>query len=327
MKKRLAKIVPSVLFIGLFVYFYVSNPESLKLLSSFGVVFFVGAIAYQAIVLFITDLFTKTLIEKAGTRLGFIDGYFSAFLSSFGNYFLPLTGGAVLRGVYLKRQHGFSYKKFISISYGSYVISIGVSSLLGIFALLILYSSQEIFVTSLLLVFISMLLVTVFLSSSFANKLMNLVGSTTKNTVIKKVARTLSDIHEGWLSIVVSKRLMTKLVLLTLANMALRLGFFYLTFNMLGTDVSLSSVFIFNTLITLSMYLTITPGSIGIRETLLLLYSSSLGLPPEAILAASLVDRASLMVSLSSLYIVFQQSSKYKVSRAFAKKQQDNMST
>jgi uncharacterized protein (TIRG00374 family) len=317
MNKRLVRAFTTVLFISVFLYFYLSNPDSIKTLFSIGLGFVFLCLIFQLIILIISDLFTKTLVEGSGTKLSFIDGLYSAFLSSYGNYFLPLTGGAFLRGLYLKKHHSFSYKKFISISYGSYLISIGVNSLIGLIMLAYLSKNNEVVPASLVIVLLTLLFATVILSSiSFKQNVEN--KSYTKK--ISRIVQYAKLISSGWTNLLSKKYLLIKLLLLTILNILVRFLFLYSIFIYLGYDVSIASAFIFNVLISLSTYLTISPGSVGVREALLLLYTQSLGVSVEAILAVNLIERSSMLLLLTALTGIFSTKKNYRISRLFEEK-------
>lgn len=322
MKKRLVKFLLTVLFAGLFIYYYVDNPESIDAILSLGAIFILGAIIYQIVALLINDLVTKLLVDSASKKgkLSFIDGYYSAFISSFGNYFLPLTGGALLRAVFLKRQHNFSYKKFISISYGSYIVSFLVNFGVALLVLLYLYWSEGIFIPSLTFLVSIIFIVSLSLTTQSLRLDSLVLKAISRLKIDKRAARIIDNIVSGWRDILRSPGLLPKLVLLTLANLFLRSAFYYVIFLALSASVSLFQAIIYSVLISLSLYVTITPGSVGVREAILVFYSESLNISQADMLSVSLVDRASLIIILVILFLLFEFVFKKSIIELFNKR-------
>jgi uncharacterized protein (TIRG00374 family) len=308
MKNRLIKYLLAAGFIGLFIYFYVKNPETFSKTLEFSWPIILVALAFQLVSLYLNGYILRYIMNKKGSDIGHLDGFYSAFLSSFGNYFLPLTGGAVLRAVYLKKQHALSYKSFISISYGLYIISFLATSSLSLIALAYLYFAENIFSLSLTLVMAAIFVFTASLSTTkwradtfiieFFEKLLG-------NRALF-INRKLQPIIQGWRDLLELREILRMLVFTTIIAILIRVLFYYMAFAALGVSTSLVYMIIFTMLISLSLYLTITPGSLGIRETLLILYSGTLTISESDILAVNLLDRGSIFFILVLLFLAFQ---------------------
>lgn len=307
MIKRLARTLLSVGFILLFIYIYASNPDSVTAVKTVGIAAIGFAVLYQLVVLFIGDLLTKTLVDRLGhKKLSLVDGYYSAFISSFGNYFLPLTGGAFLRAVFLKRQHDFSYKKFVSISYGSYIISFFIVFGTALLALLFLFMKDGIFIPSLFLVVLGIFIFSTSLMSKRYRIDSLIIMLASKFKFGDKLAKVTDEIRAGWLDIINTPGLLRKMIWLTALNLLTRAIFYYVVFTVIGAHTNILFMLLFTSLISISLYVTITPGSLGIRESLLVFYSDSIHLTTDQVLAVNLVDRVSLVLALILLLAVFE---------------------
>ena len=307
MMKHLFRNILVIGFIGLFIYFYVKNPDSVTTIQKIGLLFFGVAIIYQLAILFISDLITKIMVDRLSEkRITILDGYYSAFISNFGNFFLPLTGGMFLRALFLKRQYNFSYKKFISISYGSYIVSFSVIFGIALFSLTYLYFKDNVFIPSLFFISLSVFILSISLMSKNLRLDTFIVKMLGKFKFGKKLAGMVRDISIGWQDIIHTPGLLLKMVALMLMNVFLRTIFYYVMFSSLGVTTNIFYMLLFTSLISISLYVTITPGSLGIREALLVFYSKSLNLDVSHVLTVNLIDRASSILVLIGLIIIFE---------------------
>jgi|SRR3989344_6258006 len=305
MKKRFVKLIATVIFIGLFVWFYATNPDAIKELASLHPAAIASIILLQFLTLVLNDLTIKTIIAKLGTKLNFSQGLFAAYISSFGNYFLPLSGGAALRAVYLKRNHNFSYKKFISMMYGMYIVSFLATSSVVLVSMAGLYVLDGLFVLSLYLLMAFLFLFTLSLSSArirVDDVILRFFG---RFRLSRPFVDKANKVTVGWKQLTKERKLVIKLLSYALLNIFTRAIMYFIAFQAIGIDINFLQALIYNSIISLSLYLTVTPGSIGIRETMLLLFGTGLFFSDTAILAVSLIDRASLILLLLGLFVWF----------------------
>lgn len=308
MKKQLIKITSNIVFLSIFVWLYVQNAGSVDIVKEISWSLFFMITIIQFLGLVVNDIVIKTVVSSIGTSLSFLSGLYSAFISSFGNYFLPLSGGAALRGYYLKKHHKFSYKKFITVMYGLYAVSFLFTSLVLLTALTVLNINGGAISTGL---YIFALVIFIFSFLLFTGQPMpvTLVINKMDHLNLRFVAAIFEKIHRvtnGWAEIVADKNLKLKLICYTLMNISLRTFMYFVMFKGLGINVGIMQVLVFNSLISLSLYVTLTPGSLGIRESILLFFSSTLAIGDEQILAINLVDRFSMISVLLLLFLYFR---------------------
>jgi uncharacterized protein (TIRG00374 family) len=122
---------------------------------------------------------------------------------------------------------------------------------------------------------------------------------------LRKVLSFFVNIFNGWNIIVRNKKLLTYLIFLSLGNFLSSVLLFGVEFLIVGLDINILNLLIYTCLSGVSLLISITPGSLGIREAVFLISSQSIGLDQDQILQLAVVDRGSLFVLLFILMIIF----------------------
>jgi uncharacterized membrane protein YbhN (UPF0104 family) len=242
----------------------------------------------------------KWTVEVFTGKLIFAEGLYVTVISSIGNYFGPLLGGATIRGVYLKKVHKLSYSNFISTLGGYYVVLFIVNCALAITSLAFLRDNKR---TSILMLFFVVWLIAL-VALSFIKLRPQKVANGAKHTFKKKIISNVYEIESGWRLLKGNNLLIIKLLLLALA------GFFtvvlagFVEFRAIGATISLPGLGLYAAVSTASMLVSFTPGAIGIKESLLLLTSVSMGVTPEQMLQVAIIDRGISFFVLGLLYVM-----------------------
>lgn len=79
---------------------------------------------------------------------------------------------------------------------------------------------------------------------------------------------------------------------------------YYMELHAVGTAVSVGQALVYTASANLSLFVSLTPGGIGIRESFILFASSLHHIPLSAIISAGVLDRAFYVVFLVGLFIV-----------------------
>jgi len=108
----------------------------------------------------------------------------------------------------------------------------------------------------------------------------------------------LVRIHVGWDTLRRSARLLARVTGLCATITVLYGGRMHIAFAALGHDVPLAGCVLIGTLVSLSMFISITPAGLGIREAAIVFSSMALGVAPEISLLAGALDRAATMLFL-----------------------------
>ena len=303
MKKLLKylKIVITIAVLGFFVYYFINNKEDLLKVLSVPILPLVGIMISYSIVFYLNGVFIKVILKTFKKKISLIESFYVSVISSLGNYFLPMRGGAVIRSVYLKKNFEFPYEYFVSTLYGYYIIVFLVNAFVGLISLVVI--SMKYGITSIpLYLFFGGLFVAMLVLSFVKFPVKKIKGS--KNKVIDKVLSVIKNILEGWNMIVENKRLLISLIVITLVALVAGIALFYFEFRALSIDASIMNVILYNCLSGVSLLVSITPGSLGIREGIFSITSDILGISNEQIMQLALLDRGVSVIVLVVLFVV-----------------------
>jgi uncharacterized protein (TIRG00374 family) len=116
----------------------------------------------------------------------------------------------------------------------------------------------------------------------------------------------------GWQSIKGDKKLLLRLNLLTINGYLILFAMTVVEFRAVGISASLASISLYVTLSALSLIISITPGSIGVREAILIFTSQLMGISSQQILAIAVIDRSAMFLVLFIGYVVLKVQGIYK---------------
>lgn len=248
-------------------------------------------------------IFTVITLEAFQKRVGFREAAYIALINTIGNYFGPVLGGTGLRAVYLKKRHGFPISTFVGTVYAYYLVLFFATPILGLIGLYFIKINRGEF---------SWTVFAVFAISATITGLMLLVrkdfGQPRGNN--RLIAR-FSDAWRSWLTIAQKPNLIRNIFLLALSLFVVETLLFYLEFILLGIPVGLPSLLVYSCLGVLSMLVNITPGAIGIRESIYIFSASVLGITNGQIVQLAALDRGITILVLALAYAYVQISKKY----------------
>ena len=121
---------------------------------------------------------------------------------------------------------------------------------------------------------------------------------------VDRVIRIIKSILNGWNIIVGNRELLLSLIGLTLINIFITNVLFFVQFKALNIDVNLLNTILYNALSSVSLLVSITPGSLGIREGIFSITSDILGITNEQIMQLALLDRGVSVIVLVVLFMV-----------------------
>ncbi|HEX5797332.1 MAG TPA: lysylphosphatidylglycerol synthase transmembrane domain-containing protein [Candidatus Saccharimonadales bacterium] len=305
MKRKYVSALVTFGFLALFVWYAVANRDSFEALKNVSLAGLVLVAAAKLLVFFSNGLFTKWSAEAFTKRLSLGDGIYVGILSAIGNFFGPLLGGTSIRAVYLKKYHNLSYSKFTSTLMWYYLILFIFVSLVAIVSLLLLDETNQ---TGALLTFFTAWLV-VLVGLTFvrlpSDKKLELFE---KNKAGRFVVKVLKEIEDGWNIILQDKRLLLKLLFVSVLSFAGSFLAAYVEFSILNIETSLPALGLYTTLVTASLLLSLTPGAIGIREAMLLIVSTTIGISGAQIVQIAIIDRGVHFILLFALFILTRNS-------------------
>jgi uncharacterized protein (TIRG00374 family) len=324
MKRKYGKYISvllTLLVILLFGVYIYRNPEILSELVEIKVEYILLTMFLFLVVFLLEGLFIKITLSVFDKDITVKESFYLSTLSRIGNYLLPMRAGAIFRATYLKKKYDFDYSKFLSTLYGYYIILFLLYSVLGVSSLLVKsFVYNERFVT-LILFFVALFLGMLFLM--FVRIPFKKIIKKEKS-ILGKVVAFLDRFMQSWDRIVKNKKLLIWLLLITFGNILVNTVIIFIEFLSLHIAVNFFDLLLYSSLSGVSLLISLTPGSLGIREGVFLITSQSIGLTQEQILQIAIVDRGILFVLLLIMMIfTFLFLKEFKLKEVFFAKKQD----
>jgi uncharacterized protein (TIRG00374 family) len=300
MKKNIISILLTVLVLILFGIYLYRNPQILISIQEINLLYLIIISVLFLIIFFIEGLFIKLTLHAFDKNIDTKESYFLSTVSRIGNYLLPMRAGAVFRAMYLKKIYKFEYSKFLSTLYAYYILLFLIYSILALLALGIKYIDTEIYfpIVTLffVLLFIGTLLVIVFRKFEVKN--------ISENKYIQKILTVLNKFISSWDNIVKRKDIFINLILLTTGNILINWVIYIVEFHSLNLNINILDTLLYTCLSGVSLLISITPGSLGLREAVFLFTSESIGLTEEQIMQLAFLDRGVMYVLLLVLLVL-----------------------
>jgi uncharacterized membrane protein YbhN (UPF0104 family) len=277
-------------------------------------VLLIGCVCLAMLV--VNGLFLKVLTVSFGIDLHFFEYFSISIITSIGNMFLPMKGGAGFRAVYLKSRYDFDYSYFLSSLAANYIVVFGITSAVALGFLALLYFESGVFSLPAVMVFLAVGAVTAW-AAFFPPHTLEWIP-------FRWARERANQVLSGWHVMRKSTKTVRNLCSLTALNLFLASAGTWLEFAAFhmkdphGNGIGFLQATIFTTIGTLSFLVSITPAALGIKESLLMFSSRFLEIAPSQALAVSLLDRSvnvvvlCLFFSFASIYI----NKKFKIKKA-----------
>jgi uncharacterized membrane protein YbhN (UPF0104 family) len=255
------------------------------------------------------------LLRQFGVKIGFWENMILIIAMTLGNY-LPMRIGSFLRIQYLKKVHGFQYIQFGGILAIRILILIISTGVLGCIGLIGMRLSGFPFNVYLLCVFISMVII------SLGVCLIQIPKPEKSDNFLLKLWSDLLLTFEAIQSRPLLLCQVLGLALLQFVVLAIR---FSITFDAVHVELSPWVLLILTPMTTLIEFLSLTPGSLGLREWAIGFISMASGIDFSNGIFAGTFDRSILMVctfifGIASLaYVWFRMKSFDRLARPISK--------
>jgi len=292
----------------IFIYSYVRNNLSdfTKISGiSLPYVLLIGCVCLTMLI--VNGFFLRALTTSFNIKMNFFEYFSISIITSFGNLFLPMKGGAGFRAVYLKSRHDFDYSYFLSSLAANYLVVFNITSLAAL-ACLALFSARTRGG--------SLPVTTAFLGVAALTSWAILFPPPGLEWIpVRWVRERANQVMTGWRIIRRDKKTVLELCWLSALNLVLGFAITWLEFAAFdmkdahGDGIGLLQASIFSCIGALSFLISITPAALGIREGLLMFSSHFLGISQSQALAVSLLDRTvnaavlGLFFGFASFYI------------------------
>lgn len=220
------------------------------------------------------------LFRSMGADISYQDGIFLAAASTLANQ-LPISGGIVSKGVYLKRKHDISYAKFFSATAALFFCYLSVNGLIGISILLYRAAFQNFPIPPVLLIGFSLM----------AACLSVFLLPVQRIKIPEKIRAIIYQSIEGWTLLNKKTALLFQLIVMQMTMMALLAARYWLAFRMLSQSITFEQAMLFSTASLLTQLVSIAPGGLGVREAIVGTVASALGFETGASIVAVGLDR------------------------------------
>ena len=250
----------------------------------------------------------RYLLEPFKIRLPFKEWFGLSVVSTFGNYLTPFRGGMGLRAIFLKNKYQFSYSLFVSTLAAAYIIVFLVNSLIGVLSMMLIYLFYNLFSKIILTLFLTLFLFCLFIVI-FSPKFYQ-----TKYKLINKFL----NIVNGWSLIKSNYKILTFTSFFTFLNVAFSVLIMYLEFSAFGINISWTQSLFLTIVSTFSIFLSITPGSLGIKESILVFSANLINISSTQALSVAILDRVINLIIILILgpifsYILMRDSKSHKM--------------
>lgn len=206
-------------------------------------------------------------------QLGFKENLLLNAYSILTNFFIPGQGGIAVRGMYLKRRHKLKIRHYVYVMLIYYMMYAIVSSLILVVGNLPWWQASGI--------------VAVVAAGSGL-----IVWQYQKRSKTNLNDLNLSVLSLGWLGA------------WTLLQIGLQAAIYGIELHQVDSRVGLHQIITYTGAANFSLFVAITPGAIGIRESFLLFSQRLHHIGAPTIVAASVIDRAVFLVFLGVLFVL-----------------------
>ena len=275
--KRVVVVAILLSTIGFFVSYLVQNPDVLTTITSIHpaaltlmALAYTGTIIANAIVL-------SASLRLIGKHVSFTENISLTGYSSIVNFFGPLQSGPGFRAAYLKTRHGVALRKFLYttlIFYGFFAL---INGIVIIMAFLLTSAGQQRLVFS--LVGLAIVLIGSIAASRFVPR-------------VREAAKSLR-LSSPWFWLIGAGALLLS---------ACTTAAYYIELLYVDVSITIAQTIVYAAAANLALFVSLTPGAIGFRESFLLLSERLHQIPADTVIAASIIDRAFYVLFLLGMF-------------------------
>ena len=270
----------SIGFIGALIYYIVANAERFADLFQ---------ISYQAVVsIWILSLLSPVIrgvmntlqFRVLGVNISHQDGFHLAAATTLANQ-LPISGGILTKGLYLKKKYNLAFTRFASSTIATFICFLAANGIIGLSVhctTAFINSSKP-----------SLLLVTGF--SAMTASLLVFWLPFDRVRLPGKLNKWILQALDGWLLISRNPKLLFQLIGLQTILMVSTAFRYSLAFQMMSQEVKLADVILMSAATMLTQIVSIAPGGLGVREAIVGIIASALGFNFGTSVVAISLDR------------------------------------
>lgn len=290
------------IFLAIVLAILFSNQEYIVVLARTTINDVVLLTTFRLAILILNSYFLLRTLVVFDKAISLTKSFEITVISSLSSLILPMQAGIGVRALILKKEYGLKYTHYTASLIGYYVLFLGVNTIIGTSAMIIIGDTKSIVFGSMIgvLIIIAFIIIAPSLTGSILLRMQDRFQSYYLRMFINKAIELLN----GWIVIISNKSLVLWLLLITLLIFFFTLLTYSVIFSVATIEVNLASLALFTAISNLSLLIGLTPGSIGIKEGVQLLVLIILGISTEAIIHITLLDRSSQILTLLLCYLL-----------------------
>lgn len=275
MKKTKQIIGSLIVLVTLLAFFYAwhKHPELLQRLKQVSPISLVVVLMLYTCMIALLVLIYDTTLRLCGHRLKLKEQTLLTMYSSIANFFGPLQSGPGVRTVYLKKRHHVSIAKYMAATAMYYLLFAGFS---GLF---LLSGVRPLWLAGLICLVVPMIGVSI---------VWLLRGRLRRYRFVKDYSRQLAG----------------RLAVVTLLQVILVTVIYFVELRATGAHVSIGQTVIYTGAANFSLFVSLTPGGLGFRESFLLFSRRLHHIDVNTIISANVIDRGVYVVFLGVLFLI-----------------------
>ena len=226
-----------------------------------------------------------------------------------GNFFGFGKTGTGYKALFLKNKFNFSYLKFVSFYIFLQTLTLFFTSFIC-FLLLSFTSILETELKSTLLV----VLLLIMAISLLSNYILNLISRLKVLKKIKYLSKVLESTEQNNIFLKNLTFKNPKFIKVLILQIFIQINLFlqiYLQAKSLNIDINLLNNFVYNLISQISIFLSVTPNAIGIKEFILIISNNFIGLSSADVFNLAILDRLTDFLSLVVFSLFFYTFKKF----------------
>lgn len=302
------KKILTIIVLGISVIVLIQLRSQLASVKLVNVVDLLPVIILTVFFLVVNGLITKRILSSFNVELPIIDSVALSVISTLGNLITPFRGGMVSNAIYLKNKYRFNFSNYVAMLSATYVVVFWVSSFIGLVACLYIKFTSDIFNWPVFMVFLIVTLVLGFVLL-FSPKV-----EVSKTPILSSITYVLNM----WNLISKNVNLVRTIIFYNLINIVLVVFISFFEFQIIGLNIPIGKLVILSLFSIFSLFLSVTPANIGIKEAFAVYSGMTIGIPAAQVIVVSLIDRmlnvlVVLLLCLPASYVLFKKT-KTKIS-------------
>ena len=274
--------------IGAFVYYLCNNSDKYLELLNISKMGVLGLFLLSLMFPLLNGMQNTYLYRRLGlTEFSHWDSFLITAASTLANQ-LPLPGGIISRGYYLKHRHNLSYSKYTSSTVAIFFCYLAINGAIGISVLLYWILIDKTAIPPILLIAFALMMACI---SVFWLPLERI-------RMTERIHQWAHQVIEGWTAIGQNTGLLFRLALLQAILVAMLSLRYWIVFRMVSQNVSLGQTLLLASASILTQLVSIAPGGLGVREVIVASVATVLGLDTSVSVVAISLDRLVVTVTI-----------------------------